>query len=128
IAIVGGHNVVIIGGHIEIPMQSGSPPSISSRRGLLIRDVTGTIHIEGLLLNGVDLSEAIQIDSQDAIIQLQNIRAEDVHARDQVGFTDNHSDCVQPYGGYAVLRVYNFTCRTDYQGFYLAPDLGTFPG
>src|SRR5690606_37400164 len=63
IAIVGGHNVVIIGGHIEIPMQSGSLPSISSRRGLLIRDVTGTIHIEGLLLNGVDLSEAIQIDS-----------------------------------------------------------------
>lgn len=128
IAIVGGRNIVIIGGHIEIPLQAGNPPSISSRRGLLIRDVTGTVFIEGLLLGGADLSEAIQIDSQQATVILQNIRAEDVHARNQMSFSDNHPDCLQPYGGYTTLRVYRFSCRTDYQGFYLHPDLGTFPG
>lgn len=122
LAIVGGRNVVIIGGHIYIPMQSGSPPSISSRNAMLLRGQTGTAHVEGVLMNGPDISEGVQIDAPNAIVQLQNLRIEDIHARDQVNFSDNHPDLVQPYGDMVELRIDRLTGSTDYQGFLFKAD------
>lgn len=94
----GGRNIVIIGGEIVIPWQ-GENPDIPSRTMLKLKASTGIVHIEGLLGRGDDISEGIQIAAPDAIVQIQNVRIEGIHARDQVEFTDNHPDIIQTWGG-----------------------------
>ncbi len=126
VVIAGGRNVVIKGGYITIPWagtyasNSAAYSDMAKRRALLVANQTGTVHIEGLLIDNAlgDLSEGIQIQSPNADVQIQNVRIENVHARDQVGYTDNHPDCVQPMGVKA-LRIDRFTCSTDAQAFYL---------
>jgi hypothetical protein len=117
LAIQGGHNVVLVGGEIRIPWQ-GDHASVTSRTGLKIIGATGVVHVEGLVIGGDDLSEGIQIDAPQAIVQIQNVGIYDIHARDQVSFSDNHPDLIQPYGGVAELRVDRFTGSTDYQGLF----------
>lgn len=117
VVISGGHNIVMIGGQITIP-YAGTSPSIESRRGLYLERNTGIVHIEGLLIDGPDLSEGIQIAAPNAVIQLQNVRVIGVHARDQVNFTDNHPDCLQPWGGVARIQIDRMTCSTDTHGVY----------
>ena len=121
LALVGGRNVVLVGGEIAIPWQ-GSGASIASRTGLKIKNATGTVHIEGLLIRGADLSEGIQIDAPEAVVQLQNVGIFNIHARDQVNFSDNHPDLIQTYGNVKTLRIDCFTGSTDYQGFFFAAD------
>ena len=121
LAFVGGRNVVLIGGEIAIPWQ-GSDASIASRTGLKIKSATGTVHVEGLLIRGDDLSEGIQIDAPKAVVQLQNVGIFDVHARDQLNFSDNHPDLIQTYGNVKELRIDCFTGVTDYQGFFFSAD------
>lgn len=94
---MGGRNIVIIGGEIVIPWQ-GENPDIPSRTMLKLKASTGIVHIEGLLGRGDDISEGIQIAAPDAIVQIQNVRIEGIHARDQVEFTDNHPDIIQTWG------------------------------
>lgn len=126
----GGHDIVIVGGHIEIGPQDipewgeqGSDANIrgiNMRRAMFFDGATGVVHVEGVLMNGADISEGIQLNTPDAIVQLQNIRIENLHARDQRDFTDNHPDLVDPWGGVRELRVDHLTGETDYQGFKLA--------
>lgn len=118
VSIDGGRNVVMIGGEISIPWQ-GDEPYIAQRTGLKIANATGTVHIEGLLLHGDDIGEGIQIDAPQAIVQIQNVAVLGIHARDQVEFSDNHPDLIQPYGSFRELRVDRFTGSSDYQGFFL---------
>ena len=126
VVIAGGRNVVIRSGYITIPWagsyasNAAAYSDMAKRRALLVANQTGTVHIEGLLIDNAlgDLSEGIQIQSPNADVQIQNVRIENVHARDQVGYTDNHPDCVQPLGVKA-LRIDRFTCSTDAQAFYL---------
>lgn len=127
LAIVGGRNVVAIGGHVRIPHQ-GANPSINQRRGLLIRDTRGVFHGEGWLFDGEDISEGIQIDAPEATVQFQNIRIDHVHARDQVNFKDNHPDLVQTWGNVRELRIDRFTGSTDYQGFLFKADYNNADG
>jgi hypothetical protein len=123
LTIEGGHNVVLIGGEIDIPMQPGNPPSSDSRRGLYLIGQTGTVHVEGLLIQGPDLSEGIDLDERlGAVVQVENVRVQGVHARDESGFTDNHPDVLQTWAGPAELRVDRLSGSTDYQGFFLAPN------
>jgi hypothetical protein len=117
----GGRNVVILGGEIDIPWQ-GAAPSIAARRALHLTSATGTIHVEGLLLHGDDISEGIQVNAPAAIVQIQNVAVLDIRARDQVGFTDNHPDLIQSYGNARELRVDRFTGSTDYQGLFFQAD------
>ena len=91
---VGGRNIVLIGGEIAIPWQ-GRSASIASRTGLKFKNTTGTVHVEGLLIRGDDLSEGIQINAPRATVQLQNIGIFGMHARDQRNFSDNHPDLIQ---------------------------------
>lgn len=121
----GGHNVVAIGGHITIPW-AGTNPGPSDRRALELKNQTGTVHVEGLLIDnqGGDLAEGIQIASPNAIVQIENVRVTDIHARDEVGFTDTHPDVIQPWGGYRELRVDHLTGRSDYQGVFLKAESG----
>lgn len=127
LAIVGGRNVVAIGGHVRIPWQ-GENPTINERRGLLIRDTQGTFHAEGWWFDGDDISEGIQIDAPEAVVQLQNIRIDHVHARDQATFKDNHPDLVQTWGNVRELRIDRFTGSTDYQGFLFKADYNNAGG
>jgi hypothetical protein len=123
LVIEGGRNVVLIGGEIDIPMQAGHAPSSDSRRGLYLNDQTGTVHVEGLLIRGADLSEGIDLSEPlGAVVQIENVRVEGVHARDESGFSDNHPDVLQTWAGPAELRVDRLSGSTDYQGFFLAPD------
>ena len=116
---VGGRNLVLIGGEIAIPWQ-GANASITSRTALKIKGATGTVHLEGLLLRGQDISEGIQIDAPDAEVQIENVGIFNIHARDQVNFSDNHPDLIQTYGNVKALRIDRFTGSTDYQGLFFA--------
>jgi hypothetical protein len=126
VRLVGGHNVVLIGGHITIPW-AGTDASISSRLGLYLKGQTGTVHVEGLLIDnaGGDLSEGIQINAPSAVVQIENVRIEGIHARDEVNFSDNHPDLVQPWGGVKALRIDRLSGITDCQGFFLVGNEGT---
>jgi hypothetical protein len=121
LVINGGRNVVLVGGEIAIPHQ-GSNPTINSRRALHIANSTGVVHVEGLLLHGDDISEGIQIAAPQATVQLQNIAVLNVHARDQLGFSDNHPDVIQTWGSVGELRVDRLTGESDYQGLFFKAD------
>jgi hypothetical protein len=123
LTIRGGRNVVLIGGEIDVPMQPGNSPSPDSRRGLYLTGQTGTVHVEGLLIRGPDLSEGIDLsEPSGATVQIENVRVEGVHARDEAHFSDNHPDVLQTWAGPADLRVDRLSGSTDYQGVFLAPN------
>jgi hypothetical protein len=125
VSLIGGRDIVLIGGHITIPW-TGADADGSRRRALLLQHQTGTVHIEGLLIDnaGGDLSEGIQIDAKRAVVQIQNVRITGIHAHDEIGFTDNHPDLIQPWGGARELLIDHFTGTTDYQGFFLVANYG----
>jgi hypothetical protein len=125
VVLLGGRNVVIIGGHLTV---TGAPAGASpeQRRALYLKGQTGTVHLEGLLIDnsGGDLSEGINIAAPQAVVQVVNCRIVGVHARDQLRFSDNHPDLIQPWGGVRELRVDRLTGSSDYQGITLEPDYG----
>jgi hypothetical protein len=121
LSIRGGNHVVLIGGEINIGWQ-GDGADITERTGLKLFDMLGTVHIEGLLIHGEDLSEGIQIDAPQAVVQIQNVAVIGAHARDQQDFTDNHPDLIQTYGNMSELRVDRFTGSSDYQGLFFKTD------
>lgn len=125
LSLVGGRNVVVVGGHITIP-PAGPQATANDRRGLLIAGQTGTVHVEGLLIDdaGGDLSEGINIAAPRAVVQIQNTRVAGIHARDEKRFTDNHPDVIQTPGGVRELRVNRLTGTTTYQGLFLRGDSG----
>jgi hypothetical protein len=121
VVVDGGHNVVIVGGEIRLGWQ-GAGASIDSRRGLYLANQTGTVHVEGLLIDGSDLSEGIDLSEPlGAIVQIENVRVDRIHARDEKAWSDNHPDLLQTWAGPAELRVDRFTGSTDYQALFLAP-------
>lgn len=123
IVISGGRNVVLIGGHITIPKAPEDAEEVD-RRALLIRWQSGTVHIEGLLIDnsGGDLSEGIQINAPKARIQLVNVRVEGLDVRDAQDLEQTHPDVVQPWGGVGELRISGLTGSSAYQGIYLHAD------
>jgi hypothetical protein len=112
----GGRNVVLIGGVIEAP--DGERQGLS-HRAVYLRGQTGTMHVEGLLIRGDKLEEGFNIDQREgAILQLQNIRIEQVHG----SFSGHHADLLQTWAGPAELRIDRMTGTTGYQGFFLLPN------
>jgi hypothetical protein len=141
VVIRGGRDVVWIGGHIRIDEQASAAPG-TARRGLVIADapdgssVDGrVVHLEGLLIDGDDLSEGIDPACPSAIVQLANVHVGLVHIRgiddrDGTGSYqhENHADVLQPFGGFRELRVDGLTGSSNYQGIYHSVDLGTAYG
>lgn len=129
LSISGGHDVVLIGGEIRIDRDPDETavPTIQQRRGLILANQTGTVHIEGLKLSGDDLNEGIDLSEPlGATVQLQNIRVEQLRSRDPVAFSDGHPDVIQSWAGPGRLRIDRLTGLTNYQGIYLAPqEIGT---
>jgi hypothetical protein len=134
VELVGGRDVVWIGGHIQIDDQGRV--GAEARRGLVVRDdgdeAEGrTVHVEGLLIDGNDVSEGVDIDAPSAVVQLANLRVENVsfrNADDRDGtgaygdLGDNHPDVVQTYGGFRELRIDGLTATSAYQGLFFKVD------
>jgi hypothetical protein len=117
----GGHNIVVIGGHISTG-QEPPPWDAPEHRALYFADTTGTIHVEGVLIDDVDSGQGDGIDvaAPLATLQIQNVRVSGLTGSEQ----GNHADVVQPWGGVKELRIDRLTGSTDYQGLHIQPDLG----
>lgn len=117
------HNVVIMGGQINLPPNSGPGADM---RGIYVNGCTGTVHIEGVLING-DIATAegdgIAIKAPQAIVQIENVRINKLYGGYNTA-THNHSDIIQPWGGVKELRVENLTGSSNYQGFQINDDQG----
>lgn len=116
--LIGGRNIVIVGGHTTIPR--GTPPGRANdgyRRNIYINDATGTVHIEGLLIDGSGGGDAdgIDIAAPQATVQIQNVRIVGLRGR-HAGF---HADVVQPWGGVKDLRIDRLTGSSNYQGLQI---------
>ncbi len=130
----GGRDVVWIGGHIRMDDQ-GPTASPTQRRALVVQDGEDpsegrVVHLEGLQIDGPDLSEGIDFNAPSAVAQLENIRVEGVHFRsedDYAGTGDyhslNHPDVVQTWGSVGELRIDGLTGTSGYQGLFLAADM-----
>lgn len=113
--IEGGRNVVVVGGQITID-ELGASTRYKDNTALKIRggDPSGTVHVEGLLIDGRYVNDAIAIATQ-RTVQIENVRIERVYDRIKGG----HGDCLQIQQGVGTLRVDRFTCTTERQGFFL---------
>jgi hypothetical protein len=118
--IEGGRNVVVIGGHITIDAL-GSASSYQDNTALKVRfgDPSGTVHIEGLLIDGPYVADGIGI-ATGRNVQLQNVRVD----RAYNNIKGAHADCVQIQQGVGHLRMDRFTCSTDLQGIFLGDHSG----
>ena len=117
-----GRQTKLIGGEISIPTQAGQGTLDNTNRRALLIAGGAFWHVEGLMMHGVDINEGIDVACPDAIVQIQNCRGDNMHARDEVGFTDNHVDFIQAWGGCSELRVDKCTWQSDYQGITLKDD------
>lgn len=117
LVVVGGHNVVLIGGTIVVPTVSQAPdPNL--RRGMYLKGQTGTVHVEGIHLSG-DLSEGIDLDeSTNATVQIENVTVDTVSGT----YSTNHADVIQTWAGPATLRVDGLRASSGYQGLFLLPN------
>jgi hypothetical protein len=117
--IKGGHNVVIKGGWITIPTLTASD---AERRGIYIKDATGTVHIEGVLIDGSGggNGDGIAISAPNAVVQVENSRIVGLRG----SYAGYHADVIQPWGGVSELRVDRLTGSTNYQGLQIPRDLG----
>jgi hypothetical protein len=117
--IQGGRNVVIEGGSISIPPNMSSD---AARNGIYVKNNVGTVHIEGVLIDGSagGVSDGIDISAPQSTVQIENVRVMGLMG----GYTGFHSDVIQPWGGVRELRVDGLTGSSNYQGLTLARDLG----
>jgi hypothetical protein len=117
--LMGGHNIVIVGGSITIPTGTTWD---AERRGIYVKDATGTVHIEGVLIDGSGggYFDGIGIAAPEATVQLENDRIVGVKG----GFEGFHGDIVQPWGGVRDLRIDHLTGKSGYQGLTLVEEFG----
>lgn len=123
----GGRNIVIIGGHVTLPVLMKAPgqPDVSNgaiSRGIYLKNNHGIVHIEGVLVDatGGGMADGIVIASPDSIVQIENVRVDGVF-----GFNHQfHADVVQPYGGVKDLRIDKLTGYSAYQGLTIGQDQG----
>jgi hypothetical protein len=130
--ISGGRNIVWIAGHLTLNSSSTTEPRYRYRALTFFDnggEVARTIHVEGLLIEGNAIAEGINIDTPTATVQLQNIWMDAPNItsgddRDGTGAyrSKSHPDVIQTYGGFAELRVDQFSARAGYQGIFLKVD------
>jgi hypothetical protein len=113
----GGRNWVIIGGEINIDRPW---TNLDDRNAILVKDATGVVHIEGVLMHGSYINDGIKTCSRDATLQIQNSRIIDLLGT-QFGY---HSDVIQPYCGFRELRVDALTGYSQFQGQMFKADWG----
>ncbi|HEX7289578.1 MAG TPA: hypothetical protein VF250_00500 [Conexibacter sp.] len=117
----GGHNIVIVGGSVTIP-ASVTEATTPKRAAIYIKGATGTVHIQGVLIDGAGGAQmdGIDVDAPQATVQLQYDRIVNVRG----GQNSWHGDVVQPFGGVKALRIDHLTGSSNFQGLFLNPTLG----
>lgn len=123
VTILGGHDIVLIGGQIRIP--EGTADAAAANRfhtGIYIKGATGTVHIEGVLIEGAGDSQfdGIDVAAPRATVDIENVRVENVRGT----YHGVHGDVVQPWGGVKRLRIDRLSASSNYQGLTLKEDLG----
>lgn len=119
--ITGGHNVVVIGGTVDVGYgwKDGSGKVV--KRAAYFRDSTGTVHIEGVRFMSSTtqkLTEGIDISLPGASLRLFNVWMSSLLTGSQ---DTNHADVIQAWGGPKYLFVDGLTAATQYQGLFLTP-------
>jgi len=109
-SIWGGHNVVMVGGTLNILDRGGV---------MDLTDQTGTVHIEGVRFTGRRLMEGFDLsEPKGATVEFENVYVSTVHGSENT----NHADLIQTWAGPRRLLVDGFVGSTDYQGFFLLPN------
>lgn len=118
----GGHNVVIIGGAVDVGDGVTREDGSIQRRAALFSGQTGTLHVEGVrFLSPADapLTEGIDLDEREgATVVFQNVVVERVVGDRR----SNHADGIQTWAGPRRLLVDGLTIETTYQGLFLLPN------
>jgi hypothetical protein len=116
--IKGGRNVIVRGGWATVPPGGRED---ADRQAIYIKGSVGTVHLEGLLLQGTrGVSwDAIDINAPRARVQIENVRVEGVSG----SFEGWHADVVQPFGGVRELRIDRLSATSNYQGLQIPTDL-----
>lgn len=117
----GGHNIVIIGGHITLP-ETADKSNAALSRAIYIKNNVGVVHIEGVLIDGSGggMSDGIDISAPQSIVQIENVRVDGIY-----GYSDQfHADVVQTFGGFKELRIDKLTGYSAYQGLTIGIDRG----
>ena len=121
----GGHDVVLMGGHITVPASANQADNgrDDTDTALYVRGSTGTVHIEGVLIDADPdvMFDGIDVNAPRASVDIENVRVDDVYG----SYATEHADVIQTWGGAAKLRVDHLSADGDYQGLTIAPDLGT---
>ncbi len=124
VEIDGGHNVTLIGGSITVPSTANQTDNGADNTdtAIYIRDSTGTVHIEGVLIKAEhDVQyDGIDINAPKATVQVENVRVQAVYGSEKT----EHADVIQPWGGVRLLEVDHLTADGDYQGLTIDPPAG----
>ncbi|MGY2002839.1 hypothetical protein [Blastococcus sp. SYSU DS1024] len=114
-------NAVIMGGQITVLPTARI--GTDDQRAIYVHKCTGTVHIEGVHINGnVNGSQAdgIAVNAPEATVQIQNVRMDALRGT----YSVNHADVFQPWGGVKEYRIDRLTGSTNYQGIQVRQDLG----
>lgn len=125
VAITNCRNAVLIGGQITV--LPTSQVAGADQRAIYVRNCTGTVHIEGVYIDGnVAGSEAdgIAVNAPEAVVQIQNVRIEGLRG----GYSSNHADVFQPWGGVREFRIDRLSGSSNYQGLQIFQTLGAIGG
>jgi hypothetical protein len=115
-------NAVLIGGSIKV-LPSATVGGYD-QRALYVRNCTGTVHIEGLRIDGNvagSQSDGIAVNAPQATVQIQNVRVDGLRG----GESGNHADVFQPWGGVREYRIDRLTGSSNYQGLNIKPASNT---
>lgn len=122
LVISGGHNVVLIGGSVDVAGGVRLPNGQIQRRALYLKGQTGTVFVEGVNFFSSttgSLTEGINLDERlGATVVLQNIRL----GRLVGSRSTNHADGVQTWAGPDRLLIDGLAFQTQYQGMFLLPN------
>jgi hypothetical protein len=125
VEINGGHNVTLIGGQITVPSTADQTDNGAddTDTAIYVRDSTGTVHIEGVQIDGQadTMFDGIDINAPQATVDVENVRMTGLWG----SYSMEHADAIQTWGGVKDLRVDDLTADGDYQGLMVAPNIGS---
>jgi hypothetical protein len=125
IEINGGHNVVLVGGEVTVPSTADQTDNGAdgTDTAIYVRGSTGTVHIEGVQIDGQTntMFDGIDVNAPQATVQVENVRMTGLWG----SYSTEHADAIQTWGGVKDLEVDDLTVQGDYQGLSVSPDLGS---
>ncbi|MCZ2813413.1 MULTISPECIES: hypothetical protein [unclassified Modestobacter] len=121
ITIADCRNAVIIGGSIRA--LPSAKVAGHDQRAIYVRNCTGTVHIEGVHIDGAvsgAQTDGIAANAPKAILQIQNVRVDGLRGMS----TGNHADVFQPWGGLREYRIDRLTGSSNFQGLHIFENTG----